>query len=92
MVDTNEQSREAQNTTERWPRVVIVGGGFAGLRVSEAVCLKVTDIDRQRMVIRVEQGKKVPKIAMSCSPQSCSKPCATGGEWTNPMGGSSRAI
>jgi site-specific recombinase XerD len=29
----------------------------AGLRVSEAVCLKVTDIDNKRMVIRIEQGK-----------------------------------
>jgi integrase/recombinase XerD len=29
----------------------------AGLRVSEAVCLKVADIDSKRMVIRVEQGK-----------------------------------
>jgi site-specific recombinase XerD len=29
----------------------------AGLRVSEAVALKVTDIDSQRMLLRVEQGK-----------------------------------
>ena len=29
----------------------------AGLRVSEVVLLKIADIDSQRMVIRVEQGK-----------------------------------
>ncbi len=29
----------------------------AGLRVSELVLLKITDIDSQRMVIRVEQGQ-----------------------------------
>ena len=29
----------------------------AGLRISEIVSLKVSDIDSKRMVIRVEQGK-----------------------------------
>ena len=29
----------------------------AGLRVSEVIALKVADIDRQRMLLRVEQGK-----------------------------------
>jgi integrase len=29
----------------------------AGLRISEAISLKVADIDSERMVIRVEQGK-----------------------------------
>ena len=29
----------------------------AGLRISEAVCLKPTDIDSKRMVIRIDQGK-----------------------------------
>lgn len=29
----------------------------AGLRVSEAVSLKITDIDSERMIIRVEHGK-----------------------------------
>lgn len=29
----------------------------AGLRISEAICLRPTDIDSSRMVIRVEQGK-----------------------------------
>src|SRR5262249_45345569 len=31
-----------------------------GLRASEVVSLKLTDIDRNRMVIRVEQGKSLP--------------------------------
>jgi len=29
----------------------------AGLRISEAISLKVSDVDSQRMVIRVEHGK-----------------------------------
>ena len=38
-------------------RMVVMSCYSAGLRVGEAVHLKVTDIDSQRMQIRVEQGK-----------------------------------
>ena len=44
----------ASNPTHRAALSVAYG---AGLRVSEVVHLKVSDIDSQRMVLRVEQGK-----------------------------------
>jgi integrase/recombinase XerD len=57
-----------------------------GLRASEVISLKLTDIDRERMVIRVEQGKSLPprrrgarRIGMSCSRPISSSYCANGG-------------
>ncbi len=38
-------------------RVILMTAYAAGLRVSEATHLKVTDIDSQRMMLRVDQGK-----------------------------------
>ena len=38
-------------------RAILMASYAAGLRVSEATHLKVTDIDSQRMMLRVDQGK-----------------------------------
>ena len=57
-----------------------------GLWASEVISLKLTDIDSDRMVIRVEQGKSLPprrrgarRIGMSFSRPTCSRYCANGG-------------
>lgn len=38
-------------------RMLLTAAYAAGLRVSEATHLKVTDIDSERMMVRVDQGK-----------------------------------
>jgi hypothetical protein len=57
----------------------------AGLRVSEVVALKVGDIDSERMLLLVEQGKGRKSLpsrkrgtATPCCRRSCSSCCATG--------------
>ena len=39
-------------------RMILMTAYSAGLRITETVNLKLTDIDSERMVIRVEQGKR----------------------------------
>jgi site-specific recombinase XerD len=50
-------------------RTILTACYAAGLRISEAVHLKPTAIDRQRMVIRVEQGKGSKDRYVMLSPQ-----------------------
>lgn len=52
-----EVERLLEATVKLRDRCLLMTTYAAGLRVSELVHLKLTDIDRERMMIRVEQGK-----------------------------------
>ena len=46
----------------------------AGLRVSEVVALKVGDIDSERILLRVEQGNKMPPCFCASAPSESMSP------------------
>jgi integrase/recombinase XerD len=50
-------------------RAILMAAYAAGLRVSEATHLKVTDIDSQRMMLRVDQGKCAKDRYVMLSPR-----------------------
>ena len=54
-----------------------------GLRVAEVTHLRITDIDSQRMVIRIEQGKGRQDRYVMLSP-TCTAPCKSTGECGRP--------
>ncbi len=57
VLSLNEVARLIDATRGLKQRVLLMTAYSAGLRVSELVNLKLTDIDPERMTIRVEQGK-----------------------------------
>lgn len=57
VLDTSEVRRLFEVTKNLKHRTILMTTYAAGLRVSEVVNLKVTDIDSKRMQIRIEQGK-----------------------------------
>ena len=63
----------------------------AGLRVSEVAALKVSDIDSERMLLRVEQGKGAQGSLRDALPACCWSCCATGGASRDRRPGCSRA-
>lgn len=57
ILSAEELERLFAALTNQKHRVLLMTAYAAGLRVSEVVSLKVTDIDSNRMMIRVQQGK-----------------------------------
>ena len=80
VLSPEEVSRLLASTTNIKQKAALSLTYATGLRSSEVVSLKLIDIDRDRMVIRVEQGKgKKDRYAISRRTfLSC---CATGGAW-----------
>jgi site-specific recombinase XerD len=86
VLSPEEAGRLLASTTNIKHKAALSLAYATGLRSSEVVSLKLTDIDSDRMVIRVEQGKSLPsrkrgarRIGMSFSRPTCSRYCGNGG-------------
>ena len=86
VLSPEEVGRLLAAATNTKHRAILSLAYATGLRASEVVSLKLTDIDRDRMLIRVEQGKSLPsrkrgarRIGTSFSRPSCSRYCMNGG-------------
>ena len=86
VLSPEEVSRLLASTTNIKHKAALSLAYATGLRSSEVVSLKLTDIDSHRMVIRIEQGKSLPsrkrgarRIATSFSRPTCSRYCVNGG-------------
>lgn len=75
ILSTDEIVRLFQAVYNRKHRVLLMTTNSAGLRVSEVVNLKLTDIHSERMMLRVEQGKG-RKDRYTMFPNACSRNCA----------------
>jgi integrase len=80
-------------------RAALTTAYAAGLRASEAVGLKIADIDSVRFVIRVEHGKSLPlrrrgaaRTAPSCCRPNSWVSCAPTGVWPGPGTGCFPAV
>ena len=75
MPSQDEVSAFLKNLPNLKHRVILTTAYAAGFRISEVVSLRVSDIDSQRIVIRIAQGRG-SRIAVACSRPSCSNCCA----------------
>jgi len=69
ILSREEVARFFESIASRKHRTILMTAYAAGLRVSEVTRLKITDIDSQRKMIRVDQGKSRKDRYVMLSPQ-----------------------
>ncbi len=76
VLSASEVVRFFEAITNLKHRAILMTAYAAGLRISEVTHLRVADIDSQRMVIRVDQGKGARTVT-SCSPSASCRSSAS---------------